>query len=49
MGLWGWEWGCGTILLQDKQQQLYCVTCQELDSAPSPPPLQPAAPRPEHC
>uniref|UniRef100_A0A8B9MID4 Uncharacterized protein n=1 Tax=Accipiter nisus TaxID=211598 RepID=A0A8B9MID4_9AVES len=22
---------CGTILLQDKQQQLYCVTCQELD------------------
>ncbi|KAI4814226.1 hypothetical protein KUCAC02_003429 [Chaenocephalus aceratus] len=23
---------CGTILLQDKQQKLYCVSCQELDS-----------------
>ncbi|XP_070622487.1 protein ZNRD2-like isoform X3 [Erythrolamprus reginae] len=23
---------CGTILLQDKQKQLYCVTCQELNS-----------------
>ncbi|XP_062454856.1 protein ZNRD2 [Rhea pennata] len=23
---------CGTILLQDKQRQLYCVVCQELDS-----------------
>ncbi|XP_064359339.1 protein ZNRD2 [Dromaius novaehollandiae] len=23
---------CGTILLQDKQRQLYCVACQELDS-----------------
>ncbi|XP_068779769.1 protein ZNRD2 [Struthio camelus] len=23
---------CGTILLQNKQQQLYCVACQELDS-----------------
>ncbi|XP_075581943.1 LOW QUALITY PROTEIN: protein ZNRD2 [Pelecanus crispus] len=52
---------CGTILLQDKQQQLHCVACQELDgdpstggsprspSTPPPPPRQPAAPRPEHC
>ncbi|XP_068457379.1 protein ZNRD2 [Clinocottus analis] len=23
---------CGTILLQDKQQKYYCVSCQELDS-----------------
>ncbi|XP_029304174.1 protein ZNRD2 isoform X2 [Cottoperca gobio] len=23
---------CGTILLQDKQQKIYCVSCQELDS-----------------
>ncbi|XP_063173040.1 protein ZNRD2 [Candoia aspera] len=23
---------CGTILLQDKQKKLYCVTCQELNS-----------------
>ncbi|KAJ3589367.1 hypothetical protein NHX12_010212 [Muraenolepis orangiensis] len=23
---------CGTILLQDKQQKTYCVSCQELDS-----------------
>ncbi|XP_074424132.1 LOW QUALITY PROTEIN: protein ZNRD2 [Larus michahellis] len=44
---------CGTILLQDKQQQLLCVACQDPEapdalSAPSPPP-HPAAPRPEHC
>uniref|UniRef100_UPI0037E828B1 protein ZNRD2 n=1 Tax=Semicossyphus pulcher TaxID=241346 RepID=UPI0037E828B1 len=23
---------CGTILLQDRQQKIYCVSCQELDS-----------------
>ncbi|XP_030357968.1 protein ZNRD2 isoform X2 [Strigops habroptila] len=51
------EW---TILLQDKDQKLYCVSCQDLDcdggTAPEPaaassppPPRHPAAPRPEHC
>ncbi|XP_033927706.1 protein ZNRD2 [Melopsittacus undulatus] len=48
---------CGTILLQDKDQKLHCVTCQDLDcdgsSAPEPsaasPPRPPAPPRPEHC
>ncbi|XP_074874457.1 protein ZNRD2 isoform X1 [Buteo buteo] len=40
---------CGTILLQDKQQQLYCVTCQELDcdgEGGGPAPEPPAAPSP---
>ncbi|KAM6225643.1 protein ZNRD2 [Porphyrio hochstetteri] len=46
---------CGTILLQDKQRQLYCVACQELgcdeegggpasDPAPTPPPPPPSSP-----
>ncbi|XP_031950837.1 protein ZNRD2 [Corvus moneduloides] len=41
---------CGTILLQDKEQRLLCVTCQDPEgpggghAAPPPP-----APRPEHC
>ncbi|XP_075382225.1 protein ZNRD2 [Mycteria americana] len=40
---------CGTILLQDKQQQLYCVACQELDcngGGDGPAPEPPAAPTP---
>ncbi|KAM7026456.1 LOW QUALITY PROTEIN: protein ZNRD2 [Acridotheres tristis] len=44
---------CGTILLQDKEQRLLCVTCQDPEGpggghAPPPAP-SPAAPRPEHC
>ncbi|XP_056366345.1 protein ZNRD2 isoform X2 [Oenanthe melanoleuca] len=46
---------CGTILLQDREQRLLCVTCQDPEgpgggNAPAPPPApSPAAPRPEHC
>ncbi|XP_061200419.1 protein ZNRD2 isoform X2 [Neopsephotus bourkii] len=51
------EW---TILLQDKDQKLHCVSCQDRDfdgspapeptTASSPPPQRHAAPpRPEHC
>ncbi|XP_061200418.1 protein ZNRD2 isoform X1 [Neopsephotus bourkii] len=51
---------CGTILLQDKDQKLHCVSCQDRDfdgspapeptTASSPPPQRHAAPpRPEHC
>uniref|UniRef100_A0A8C3CH22 Sjoegren syndrome/scleroderma autoantigen 1 n=1 Tax=Cairina moschata TaxID=8855 RepID=A0A8C3CH22_CAIMO len=39
---------CGTILLQDKQQQLLCVTCHELDGERDGDALEspPAAPQP---
>ncbi|XP_074713970.1 protein ZNRD2 [Strix uralensis] len=37
---------CGTILLQDKQQQLHCVACQELDCDGEGGGPAPAAPRP---
>ncbi|GAB0202009.1 protein ZNRD2 isoform X1 [Grus americana] len=42
---------CGTILLQDKQRQLYCVACQELDcdgegGGPAPDPPAASAPSP---
>ncbi|KAM9166909.1 LOW QUALITY PROTEIN: uncharacterized protein V3H86_015094 [Mergus octosetaceus] len=39
---------CGTILLQDKQQQLHCVTCHELDGERDGDALEapPAAPQP---
>ncbi|XP_065718264.2 protein ZNRD2 isoform X2 [Patagioenas fasciata] len=41
---------CGTILVQDKQQQLHCVTCQDPEGGDGPaPPADPPAPRPEHC
>ncbi|XP_058717458.1 protein ZNRD2 [Poecile atricapillus] len=39
-----------TILLQDKEQRLLCVTCQDPGGGHAPPPApSPAAPRPEHC
>ncbi|XP_064258369.1 protein ZNRD2 [Passer domesticus] len=33
---------CGTILLQDKEQRLLCVSCQDPEAPPAPP-------RPEPC
>ncbi|XP_059728378.1 LOW QUALITY PROTEIN: protein ZNRD2 [Haemorhous mexicanus] len=36
---------CGTVLLQDKEQRLLCVSCQDPEGGHAPP----APPRPEHC
>ncbi|XP_058678348.1 protein ZNRD2 [Ammospiza caudacuta] len=37
---------CGTVLLQDKEQRLLCVSCQEPEQGPA---AAPGPPRPERC